>query len=660
MSDTDLDRAAHDHAVPDHAVPDTGSTDITTRYSFFTGKGGVGKTSLSAGTAVALARQGRRVLLVSTDPASNLSEVLGTEIGHHPSPVAGVTGLDALDIDPEAAAEAYRERVVGPYRDVLPATVVASITEQLSGACTVEIAAFDEFTALLADPAATDGYDHVVFDTAPTGHTLRLLELPGAWTGFLDTSTAGVTCIGPMSGLTQAHDRYRTALAALSDPALTTLVLVTRPDPGALAEAERARGELADLGLRNQRLLVNGVFAAANELSEPAHDATPAHDPTAAALTRLQHDALAMMPSRLRELPRRYFRLLPEPPLGADALAALLEPSAPGTTPDGPPPIVDAEEGLGLATTSLAEIADEVASTGRGLLMTMGKGGVGKTTIAAALAVHLADRGLPVTLSTTDPAAHVSGALAGERPLPPTLTVERIDPVAATAAYTAEVIAEAGAGLDGGGLAVLEEDLRSPCTEEIAVFRAFAATVAAARDRIVVLDTAPTGHTLLLLDAAHGYQREVERLTGGAAASVDPGDRPGSDDDDGGDGDDGGGDGTGDRDGGGDEIASLLDRLRDPAHTRLLLIALPEPTPVHEAAALQDDLARAGIRPAAWVVNQTLTGTGTEHPVLAAKSGHERRWLDEVRRLHPRLAIVPWQSEPPVGPTALTTLLHRN
>lgn len=204
------------------------------------------------------------MLLVSTDPASNLSEVLATPIGRSARPVDGVPRLDALDIDPDAAAAAaaYRDRVVGPYRGVLPDTVVAGIEEQLSGACTVEIAAFDEFTALLADPEATAGYDHVVFDTAPTGHTLRLLALPSAWTGFLDASTVGVTCIGPLSGLTQAQDRYQVALDALADPALTTLVLVTRPDVAAITEADRARGELAALGLTNQHLLVNGVFTA--------------------------------------------------------------------------------------------------------------------------------------------------------------------------------------------------------------------------------------------------------------------------------------------------------------------------------------------------------------------------------------------------------------
>lgn len=577
--------------------------DEPTRFLFFTGKGGVGKTSLSSAAAIALAGRGRRVLLVSTDPASNLSEVLDTPIGRTPASVQGVDGLDALDIDPEAAAAAYRDRIVGPYRGVLPDATVAGIEEQLSGACTVEIAAFDEFTALLADPDATVDYDHVVFDTAPTGHTLRLLTLPSAWTEFLDDSTSGVTCIGPLSGLTQAQDRYRIALDALADASLTTLVLVTRPDAGSVSEAERTRAELGSLGIANQHLLVNGVF----EAREP-------DDPTAAALERQHTAVLASLPVGLAALPSDTLPLLAGAPLGADALRAMLEGISPAAA-DG----VDGDH----ATTSLAQLAGEVAQRGHGLIMTMGKGGVGKTTVAAALAVDLARRGLPVTLSTTDPAAHLD-ALLGEHDRPAGLLVERVDPAVATERYVADVLATAGAELDADGLAVLEEDLRSPCTEEIAVFRAFAATVSRAVDRIVVLDTAPTGHTLLLLDAAESYHRELLRHGEQAPPDVD----------------------------------ALLDRLRDPAFTSVLVVTLPEPTPVHEAAGLQADLKRAGIRPAAWIANQSLHATASTDPTLAARGRHESRWLTEIATHHPTLATVPWQPVPPIGPDALAILVR--
>ena len=418
-----------------------------TRFMFFTGKGGVGKTSLSSATAVALAGMGRHVLLVSTDPASNLAEVLGTPIGRAPHQVDGVPGLDALDIDPNAAASAYRDRIVGPIRGVLPDNIVSGIEEQLSGACTVEIAAFDEFTALLADPEATAQYANVVFDTAPTGHTLRLLALPAAWTGFLDTSTAGTTCIGPLSGLTQAQDRYRIALDALADPTTTTLVLVTRPDSGAINEVDRARAELELLGLTNQYLVINGVFTAKN-----------LEDQTAQALESSHREALKNLPRSLAGLRHETLPLLSGAPIGPKALRDLLE----GHSPDDV-----AMDDFDAASTSLAEIADGIAKRGHGLVMTMGKGGVGKTTVAAALAVDLAERGLAVTLTTTDPAAHLQDTLGEERTWPSNLLVERVDPNVVTAAYVADVLATAGADLDEAGRAVLEEDLRSPCTEEI-------------------------------------------------------------------------------------------------------------------------------------------------------------------------------------------------
>jgi arsenite-transporting ATPase len=570
---------------------------------FFTGKGGVGKTSLSAAAAVALAGKGQRVLLVSTDPASNLAEVLGTPVGRSPQHVDGVPGLDVLDIDPNAAAAAYRDRIVDPIRGVLPETIVSGIEEQLSGACTVEIAAFDEFTALLADPEATAEYDHVVFDTAPTGHTLRLLALPAAWTGFLDTNTAGTTCIGPLSGLTQAQDRYRVALDALANPATTTLVLVTRPDSGAINEADRARAELEVLGLTNEYLLINGVFTAENR-----------EDPTARAFEARHREALQMLPASLAGLRHETLPLLSGAPIGPKALSDLLE----GHSPEGV-----AADDFAAASTSLAEIADDVARRGHGLVITMGKGGVGKTTIAAALAVDLAERGLPVTLTTTDPAAHLHDTLGEGETWPSGLLVERVDPNVVTAAYVADVLATAGADLDEAGRAVLEEDLRSPCTEEIAVFKAFAATVAGATDRIVVLDTAPTGHTMLLLDAAESYSREVRRLQ----------DQTPSD------------------------VSELLGRLRDPEFTSVLLVTLPEPTPVHEASALQGDLARAGIQPAAWVVNQSLSATGTTDPTLASRAKHETRWLREIRDNHPLVAVVAWQPKSPTGPHSLLSLV---
>lgn len=578
--------------------------DRATKYLFFTGKGGVGKTSLSCAAAIGLAAKGRRVLLISTDPASNLDDVLDIELGPEPRPVPEAPGLMAANLDPEAAAAEYREKVVGPYRGLLPAAIVASMEEQLSGACTVEIAAFNEFARMLGDPEAVRGFDHVVFDTAPTGHTLRLLSLPSAWEGFIDTATHGASCLGPLAGLQEQRGLYHSAVRMLSDPAQTQLLLVSRPEKAGLAEAARASKELADLGVENQELLLNGVFRAV--------DMT---DPVAVAMEERCNRALANMPDQLANLPREEVPLVSRPLIGVPNLRYLLgkSPSSEGqlTSPVAPvslPP-------------SIGSLVEDLAKAGRGAIMTMGKGGVGKTTVAAAIAVELARRGYRVHLTTTDPAAHLADAV-GERV--EGLDVSRIDPKAEVEAYRDEVLSTAGKELTPEARALLEEDLRSPCTEEIAVFRAFAKAVDAADDGYVILDTAPTGHTILLLDATEAYHREVMKKADSTPR----------------------------------EVLELLPRLRDPKYTQILLVTLPEATPVAEAKRLQSDLRRAGIEPYAWVINQSLLASGTRDPLLQQRAAQEGPYIEAVTtELSHRCALVPWLAKEPVGPGGLRALV---
>lgn len=577
-----------------------------TRILFFSGKGGVGKTSLACAMALKLARRQRKVLLVSTDPASNLDEVLGVSLSGQPTAVPGAEGLFALNIDPEAAARAYRESVVAPYRGVLPEAAVASMEEQLSGGCTLEIAAFDRFTGLLGDPERTRQYDRILFDTAPTGHTLRLLKLPAAWTGFMAENTTGTSCLGPLSGLQAQQKLYQATLEALMDPALTTLILVARPEYSALAEAERMRAELAALGMKNQFLFVNGCLSP-NAKSD---------DPAIRALQARQQEALERLPAGLAALPRVNVPLLAFAPVGVDKLRQVFSPSP--VADSAPDTEYHARPG---SFEPLASLIDEMESAGRGVVLTMGKGGVGKTTIAAAIAVELARRGHQVHLSTTDPAAHVAETVGSGMT---NLTLSRIDPAAEVRRYTASVLAKSAPNLDERGVALLEEDLRSPCTEEIAVFSAFAEAVEQGESGFVVLDTAPTGHTLLLLDTAEAYHREVLRTRSEMPESV----------------------------------RKLLPRLRDPRFSRILLVAIPEATPVHEAAKLQEDLLRAGIEPFAWVMNQCFAGGSFRDPFLTERGLRELPFLDEVRRSHARrVALVSWQPEPPVGPERLQELV---
>lgn len=574
------------------------------RFAFFTGKGGVGKTSLACATAVKLAEAGRRVLLVSTDPASNVGQVFGIRIGNQITAVPEVPMLWAMEIDPQAAAQGYRDRIVGPVRGVLPADVVQGIEEQLSGACTTEIAAFDEFTGLLTDESLVQRFDHVLFDTAPTGHTIRLLQLPGAWNSFLEAGKGDASCLGPLAGLEKQRAQYKAAVDALADPARTRLILVARAQASTLREVARTHEELARIGLTRQHLVINGVMPAAEG----------ANDPLAAAVVRREQAALAAMPEVLGGLPVDQVPLKAFDLVGLDALRQFL---------DAPQPqerAADAAPGEPLAAPTLAQLVDDLAAPGHGLIMVMGKGGVGKTTLAAAVAVELARRGLPVHLTTSDPAAHLLETLAGQMEH---LTVSRIDPRVETQRYRDQVLATKGKNLDAQGRALLEEDLRSPCTEEIAVFQAFSRIIREAGRKFVVMDTAPTGHTLLLLDATGAYHREIARQMSGSGV----------------------------------HFTTPMMQLQDEARTKVLIATLAENTPVQEAALLQEDLRRAGIEPWAWVVNNSVAVTPTQSPLLRARAARERPFIDAVAQRHAkRHAVVPLMAEEPVGVARLLAL----
>lgn len=575
------------------------------RYLFFTGKGGVGKTSLATATAIALADANKRVLLVSTDAASNLDEMLGVELRNTAVPVPEVPSLWILNIDPDNAAESYRQRVLAQMESNASAEELSTVREQLSGACTTEIAAFDEFTALLS---ADTHYDHIVFDTAPTGHTLRLLSLPKAWTGFLKDNDRGASCLGPHSGLKMQEARFKAALNALSDSTQTTVVLVARADRGAITEAAKTSDELKALGFDNQRLVINGVF-----------HATDNNDPIAQSIEALEQLSLNELPTALRALPRDDVPLRAFDTVGLPALRALLNDSINPIQTDAKhaPPFINKEP-------SLDQLVDELATAGKGLIMVMGKGGVGKTTIAAALAVGLVQRGNTVHLSTTDPAAHVAMTINGELP---GLQVGRIDPKAETERYVEKIMAARSPELDAEGQALLREDLRSPCTEEVAVFHAFSRIVNEARSAFVVLDTAPTGHSLLLMDATGAYHRQMMR-------TIEPTNTT--------------------------RIITPLMRLQDPAYTRVILVTLPETTPVSQAAALQEDLRRARIEPFAWVVNKSILAAGTHDPLLSARLKGEQT---QIQRIHGGLAtrtfMVPWLIKPPIGITELSRLVFK-
>jgi arsenite/tail-anchored protein-transporting ATPase len=570
---------------------------VNTKFLFFTGKGGVGKTSIACATAVTLADEGKKVLLVSTDPASNLQDVLDVGLTNNPKAIPNVPNLYACNLDPEEAARAYRDKIIGPYRGKLPDAVVANMEEQLSGACTVEIAAFDEFTNLLSDPSVVDAYEHIIFDTAPTGHTLRLLQLPTAWSGFLEENTHGASCLGPLSGLSEKKQIYSITMDALSDSSKTTLILVARPDESSLLEANRASKELKEIGITNQALIINGLLK--SYLPE---------DKISSSFYERQRKAIKQMPKDLKQVVTYSLPYVSYSLTGIQNLRYLFKQyTMPAKQSDA--------IGKPISLPGLNKVIEDFTNNNTRVIFTMGKGGVGKTTMASAIAVGLVEKGHKVHLTTTDPAAHLEFVFQNSH-LSEQLTISRINPIEVVEVYKAEVLSKVSNELDEEALAYIQEDLNSPCTEEIAVFRAFADVVAKSQEEIVVIDTAPTGHTLLLLDAAQSYHKELARSTGEIPESV----------------------------------KMLLPRLRNPKETSVVIVTLAEATPVLEASRLQDDLKRADIMPKWWVINQSLYATETRDPILKGRAQAEEGWIQKVTtELAEKSAIVPLMSEENTG-----------
>jgi len=492
------------------------------------------------------------------------------------------------------AAHEYKEKMVAPYRGILPQEAIAQMEEQLSGACTVEIAGFNEFSKYIGDEDIFNSYEHIILDTAPTGHTLRLLSLPAAWNDFIADNQTGSSCLGPVSGLSDYKVIYDNVVSNLKDKNKTLLIMVTRAEKLSFLEASKASVELDKQGMKNQHLIINGVF---EEKSD---------DKIALSFFKKSHESLKNTPLTLQKLPHTKIGFYPNGVVGINTLRALVREEKVAEF-DGAHVVLQESLGKTLeGITSWHTLLDDIEKDKTGVIMTMGKGGVGKTTIASMIASELSSRGHKVTLSTTDPAAHLEYISQKKSS---NLNIERIDPKVEVQRHVQEVISKNEKLLSKEDMDLLKEELSSPCIEEIAIFQAFAKTIAKAKNEFVVLDTAPTGHTLLLLDSSEAYHKEVLKNSNKED----------------------------------EELRSLIPKIKDPKYTKILITTLPEATPTHEAKALQNDLSRAGITPYAWVVNRSFAKSKTTNNLLAQKGLNELKYINEIKNdLSKKTVISGW------------------
>jgi arsenite-transporting ATPase len=585
-----------------------------TQYIFFSGKGGAGKTTMAATTAIYQSQKGKRTLLVSTDPAGNLGDIFERKVGMETIQVA--PGLFLAQMDSDAITDAYKNKMLEPLSAILEGAVLEQVKEEFNGGCTVEIATFDKFTDFLGD----ETYDLIIFDTAPTGHTLRLMTLPNEWDKYIQKSAEGKgqTCIGPVSQIEGSRQKYSHAVSMLQDASRTTVYLVSRPEKTSVYETMRAKSELERTGIHNFHLIINGVYPNHSSLTGIFGSISENQKQYIKELRGLFPDAVSEVPLQQSEVKGvKNISLLGE--IAFDRKEAVIQ--------------LDFQHELPFNGFSSPELLNRLIQkkTDNRIIILTGKGGVGKTVTACTLAVKMAEKGKTL-LFTTDPAAHIGPVLDTEINHIPVhiaggLWAVNIDQKTAVEEYRRKIMDDARAGgYSEELLDCLEEELESPCTEEIAIFEQFANLLNEPGWDYFVLDTAPTGHTLRLLELPFEYKKQLDmKLKGNVAA---PDSSPAN-----------------------TRIETLIARLKNPEQATFLLVAYPEFTPIHESHRAMKDLERVGINAQGIFLNHILKNEDCQSGFALDRWKLQQHYLHIAQKLYaPRpLFAIPLQPDEIIG-----------
>jgi arsenite/tail-anchored protein-transporting ATPase len=568
-----------------------------TKYIFLSGKGGVGKTIMASATAIHYAAEGKKTLIVTTDPASNLADVFEQAIGHKITPVTGIKNLYAMEIDPDEATNEYKEKIIGPFREIMPDDVIASINEQLSGPCTTEMASFDRFI----DFMETDEYDIIVFDTAPTGHTIRLLELPVDWSKHIEESAkgSGQTCLGPVQTIQDSKDKYDRATALLKDSARTSFIFVMRPEKLSLYETLRASKELETIGVKSGELIINGILpqdVCEIEFFKKKYEA--------------QQKVITLTEEAIKK-PTLYMFLRDNEVKGIDALTDVGMELFDGKYSS--PRLSSGDiTSSGVFTIGKPDIDNLwLPRNGTRAIFFTGKGGVGKTTISCISALYIAEKGYKTLLVTTDPAAHIGEVLdvkVGSESVKITenLYAVMVDQEEAFRQYKERMLNEAKGKYSGEMLTAMEEELNSPCTKEMAAFDRFIQFIEGKEYDAVVFDTAPTGHTLRLLDLPFDYAKQVEMMVGCAESS-------------------------GIKEAAENRFRAIIKTLRDKRHTVFNIVLYPESTPILESYRAMLNLKEAGIETQLVIANLVLPEEVCRNEFFKNRRRMQIRYLKEIK-----------------------------